>query len=46
MTKLPFAGGKYFGWRKWEEMRGNFKHNNITHYIILAYKDIFLTKIL
>jgi hypothetical protein len=20
MTKLPFAGGKYFGWRKWEEI--------------------------
>jgi hypothetical protein len=20
MTKLPFVGGKYFGWRKWEEI--------------------------
>jgi hypothetical protein len=30
MIKLPFARGKYFGCRKWEEMRGNFKHHNIT----------------
>jgi hypothetical protein len=30
MTKLPFAGGKYFGWRKWEETGGNCKHHNIT----------------
>jgi hypothetical protein len=39
MTKLPFAGGKYFGWRKWEEMGGNSTITSLFLYMFVECED-------